>query len=177
MPTFAHPKHGLGNHRSVQLSYGVDTAAGQKQAVSDGQPHTQPTPGVTATLQTSTPPSADAPLSGCAVGEIVEVDGAFFEVTPPRELPDYGPTVYAVRADNGLIKIGFSSNLRRRARQLQTASGRGVQCIAFAVGGKAEEARLHLRLKGSHERGEWFRPTKEVLSALADLDASLRGAA
>lgn len=76
------------------------------------------------------------------------------------------PFVYFVQAEDerGPIKIGFSTNPRRRVEELQTMHTSQlfllgvVECTSDAT-----ERALHRRFAGSHVRGEWYRPTPDLL--------------
>lgn len=78
--------------------------------------------------------------------------------------------VYFLRSRaTGLIKIGSSAQVGARVQALQTASGEHLELIIDIPGGDGQEGLLHKRFANSRERGEWFRPTPELLELLGDL--------
>lgn len=82
-----------------------------------------------------------------------------------------GPVVYAVRSKDDLIKIGYTNNLARRARQV----GFGFASIlAWQSGGAQEEAAIHRRLRGNAARGrEWYPWSEPVLEVVNEMRAAL----
>lgn len=64
-----------------------------------------------------------------------------------------------------LIKIGFTEgDPEHRLGSLQTGSAAGLLLLFTMPGGRDQEKELHKQFLASRERGEWFRPTHEVLS-------------
>ncbi len=75
-----------------------------------------------------------------------------------------GSVVYFIRdRHSGLIKIGCSCNEWKRLRTLQTAHGGELWLMATCPGGREREQLLHSRFAASRVRGEWFRPSADVL--------------
>lgn len=71
--------------------------------------------------------------------------------------------IYFAQAENSdLIKIGTSSNVRRRMASLSFREKCSVSLLAFTDGSFVEEAALHARFAHLRERGEWFRPGPEL---------------
>jgi hypothetical protein len=70
----------------------------------------------------------------------------------------------------GLYKIGFSGNLRKRLRQIETASGSKVQLISSVAGDEKLESQLHRLFEDSRQVGEWFDPTPEILTEFKRLE-------
>lgn len=74
--------------------------------------------------------------------------------------------VYFVQAIGvGLIKIGYSENLRKRVFDLRNGSPTPIALLAHMPGGRSEEYQLHSHLYAHRHRGEWFRPHELVLAA------------
>ncbi len=70
--------------------------------------------------------------------------------------------VYEIGAGDGLVKVGWSSNVERRLDALQTGSPVTLRVIAAECCGtdcaaKAREKELHKLLAPHRLRGEWFR--------------------
>lgn len=64
--------------------------------------------------------------------------------------------VYFVEASNGRIKIGTSSNIKRRFNQLQSSSPCQLKLIGVISGDKIKERQIHERFKRYNTHGEWF---------------------
>lgn len=74
--------------------------------------------------------------------------------------------VYFLQAgDDGPVKIGFTKNLGTRIEDLQCGRSERLRLIGHRPGGRQEEKALHLRLAAHRLRGEWFKPSAEVLAA------------
>ena len=80
--------------------------------------------------------------------------------------------VYFIRAvGTELVKVGFSDDIKRRLKELQTASPHDLAVEELLVGTPAIEAELHRRLKrhGCHVRGEWYRlATRDAVKWIID---------
>lgn len=66
--------------------------------------------------------------------------------------------LYLIRAENGLIKIGYSEDVQRRYSLLNTASPIALELLWFMESARARliEAELHQRFASKRVRGEWF---------------------
>jgi Meiotically up-regulated gene 113 len=73
-----------------------------------------------------------------------------------HEQAEKQPFVYLMKAGQ-FYKIGFSTSIYKRIRQLETASSESVQLIAVAPGGRQLERKLHHEFRNSHVRLEWFK--------------------
>ena len=80
-----------------------------------------------------------------------------------------GPVVYAIQTKDGLIKIGWTSDLARRSGQV----GYGQRAIiGFMRGDLADELAIHARLKGLAVRGrEWYPWHSQVLAVVNEMRA------
>jgi len=65
--------------------------------------------------------------------------------------------------DAKLVKIGFTRDMPRRLRTVQSASGRDLDLIGWIIGTTFDESRMHDRFARLRERGEWFRATPALL--------------
>ena len=74
--------------------------------------------------------------------------------------------VYAVRADNGLIKIGSSINPATRLVDLQIGSPCYLELMTTFDGGSPVEHAVHRQVWEHRHHGEWFNPHPDVLAAL-----------
>jgi hypothetical protein len=70
--------------------------------------------------------------------------------------------VYFLRDAEGLIKIGWTKNLRKRVAALQVTSSSPLRLIGVVGGGRNTEQWLHARLGEHRVRGEWFRPSAKL---------------
>lgn len=72
--------------------------------------------------------------------------------------------VYFIADQNAKqIKIGRAVNVKARLSSLQGGSTNELQLLGALAGGKELERELHQRFAESRIRGEWFRPTGELL--------------
>ncbi|MFI1583294.1 GIY-YIG nuclease family protein [Embleya sp. NPDC020630] len=127
------------------------------------------------------PALPDAPVPLCAehVAATCEfahdgLPGDDEEETPSGRRPRRQPTevtmlgeglVYFVRTDRR-IKIGFTTDLRRRLAQ--SAPG---EVLHTEPGSIADERRLHAAFQDLRLRGEWFRADPRLLDHIATLKA------
>lgn len=84
------------------------------------------------------------------------------------------PVVFEVvyftqRIDTGEIKIGFTGNLKSRMRTISAQQKCCLSVLATICGGRQAERCLHLRFANARIRGEWFRPTPELLAYIATI--------
>ena len=77
-------------------------------------------------------------------------------------------SIYFVQAESGPIKIGTSEFPTTRFTTLQVANFERLTMLTFGKSRKNEEARLHERFSESCIRGEWFRPTPELIQFIDD---------
>lgn len=66
--------------------------------------------------------------------------------------------VYAVAAGH-MVKIGYTTDLTRRMKEIQSASPLRIDCLGTAPGGRPLEAALHRQFTGARRHGEWFEMT------------------
>lgn len=67
------------------------------------------------------------------------------------------------------VKIGYSSDVRRRFSSLQTSSPGRLRLLGVCPGMVADEGALHQQFAHLHLRGEWFHASRELLTAIAEL--------
>lgn len=79
--------------------------------------------------------------------------------------------LYFIRSEcpNRYIKIGLATDLNSRLSSLQVSSAYELTVLATMSGGKAEEIHLHKRFEHTHLRGEWFKPSDDLLRYIDDL--------
>jgi hypothetical protein len=86
-----------------------------------------------------------------------------------QALDELRSVVYFVAA-HGLVKIGYTSNLRNR---LATYGVERAALMAVIPGGRTEERAHHQRFAPDLARGrEWFRPSAELMTYINDLRAN-----
>lgn len=78
--------------------------------------------------------------------------------------------IYYVRRNDGAIKIGTSRDVRGRIASLRTVSP--VELLASHLGDFETEREMHLRFEVHRLDGEWFAPCEELLSHIAEVNAS-----
>ena len=73
------------------------------------------------------------------------------------------PYIYFLQGEfTGLIKIGFSSNPKRRLEVLSAGSSEPIRFLAVTRGDQDLENLLHQRFRDARVHGEWFLPTLKL---------------
>ncbi len=76
--------------------------------------------------------------------------------------------IYFIQAgEGGPIKIGFAESVTKRFRTLQTGHHEKLVLLTYLDGNVRQERRLHREFRAARIRGEWFRPTPELLAFIA----------
>jgi Meiotically Up-regulated Gene 113 (MUG113) protein len=70
--------------------------------------------------------------------------------------------VYLLQREDGLIKIGYTSDFWRRFDVLRLEHGE-LRALALVEGGPGVEFWLHRKWAHLRVRGEWFKPDPELL--------------
>lgn len=79
--------------------------------------------------------------------------------------------IYFVRkVKTGQIKIGHSSNVTQRMRELRAEHG-PIDLLAVIPGGEREEKALHARWEWFHSHLEWFNSGTALLRYIESLDS------
>ena len=92
---------------------------------------------------------------------------------PPEQQWDEQVVYFAQGAISQLIKIGTTTNLKKRLQALRTGSPEPLVLLGAIPGGDQEERELHQRFSSQRINGEWFSPSPELLRAAAgELDSS-----
>jgi hypothetical protein len=76
--------------------------------------------------------------------------------------------VYFIAAARRAIKIGVSDTPEERLRELQTAHFESLVLLGTMPGHRDTEWYLHKDFATEHLRGEWFRPSRRLLSFIKD---------
>jgi hypothetical protein len=80
--------------------------------------------------------------------------------------------IYFVVADDvGMVKIGSTSNPRRRLSALQGGSPVALRLACTVPGDKDIEAQLHSAFRDDWAHSEWFRLSPRLLSAISRIAA------
>ncbi len=76
--------------------------------------------------------------------------------------------VYFAEAEDGRIKIGWSSDVMRRIHEIRKQEKQAVELIACFPGLKPDELRMHAKFKEEriHPGHEWFRPSERLIAFL-----------
>jgi len=75
--------------------------------------------------------------------------------------------VYFMRAGYfGPIKIGFTKNVKKRVRNLQTACPEKLNILCVLKTNKKTEEAYHRMYNDVNINGEWFHPTKKLLKEI-----------
>ncbi len=67
-----------------------------------------------------------------------------------------GPHIYALRDPDGLVKIGYTEDLRRRISELQTGNPRPLLLLGHRPGTQVDERQIHHDHADDRVAGEWF---------------------
>lgn len=71
------------------------------------------------------------------------------------------------RGDDGPIKIGYAKNAATRLDDLQVANAERLHLRGVAPGTRKTEKALHEQFANAGLRGEWFKPTTDLLDLIA----------
>jgi hypothetical protein len=75
-----------------------------------------------------------------------------------------GQEIYFIQqGKNGPIKIGFTDNIEKRLKELQTANPYKLNLLLCINGNLKSEKELHKRFEQHRLNGEWFEPVEEIL--------------
>jgi len=85
--------------------------------------------------------------------------------------------VYFARSEKGPIKIGFSSDVKRRRREVSRGPFGRATIVATMPGDHVVEQELHRKFGISLIGGEWFSPTLELEAFILSLQAKKGSAA
>lgn len=80
--------------------------------------------------------------------------------------------IYFMQMQNadGYVKIGFSENVAKRLSSIQVGSPYKIEVIALLANeSQTMEGIIHTILVNSWIKGEWFRPTEEVLECIENV--------
>lgn len=69
---------------------------------------------------------------------------------------------YAIQNGRGMVKLGVTTNMPARLRDLQIGSADTLTVLGVVAGN--QEQALHTRFAHSHVRGEWFRSSPALLA-------------
>lgn len=85
-------------------------------------------------------------------------------------------SIYFIRCTaTGSIKIGLSANPWKRLSKMQSDSPGVLEMLGAEPGGADREAELHQRFAKDRLRGEWFRPSDEIVTYARALKAPATG--
>lgn len=76
---------------------------------------------------------------------------------------------YVQRMSDRAVKIGTSTDVAKRVRQLQARHGPGVVLLATEEGGYRQEAERHRQWAALRLEGEWFRGEEELMEFIGRL--------
>ncbi len=82
----------------------------------------------------------------------------------------YPGFVYFIQGETGgPIKIGYSDDVLKRLKGLQTGHPDNLRILFTFPGNPEDEKAMHETLNAHRLRGEWFKPSTEVFSAIEEL--------
>lgn len=81
-----------------------------------------------------------------------------------NDILNHSGKVYFIQAgDNGAIKIGYTDNVNKRLKQIQTGNPYKLNLLKVINGNYETERTIHKLFSKDRLEGEWFTPTKELL--------------
>ena len=86
-------------------------------------------------------------------------------IDPARKRPSkihHAPGVVYFILSQGLIKIGFTTNLQGRLSDFQTYIPIGIELLGAIEGSADRERAVHAKFRHLHHRGEWFVDSREI---------------
>lgn len=89
-------------------------------------------------------------------------------VEPVQTRPDGGVIYFVQAGPGGSIKIGTTSDLDRRLRELQTGNPVSLILLGTIPGSREEEHVVQSMFKHLQMEGEWFRPGEDLLAFIRD---------
>lgn len=75
--------------------------------------------------------------------------------------------IYFIQAISGPIKIGHTNDPQRRYALFKVGHYEDLKLLGVLVGTLEDEKRIHRSVIESHIRGEWFKPTEQVMALVA----------
>lgn len=88
---------------------------------------------------------------------------------PSTPIP--GSVYFIEDSASGHIKIGYSTNIAGRLKELQGASAARLKLLCSIPGTRETERFFHRTFSSSRIRGEWFAVTPEMTALIATLSA------
>jgi T5orf172 domain. len=83
--------------------------------------------------------------------------------------------IYFIQADNNLIKIGITNNLRTRIRTLCNQNACKLSLLGVIECDSFENERaLHDKFAKHRLHGEWFSPNEEILEYIDNIDYNIK---
>ncbi len=80
-----------------------------------------------------------------------------------KDTPKMGYIYFFESSLTGLIKIGYSNNLRRRKKEIEALQGGEVNLLRAIQTLPKYEKYIHERFNHLKTKGEWFKPDQEIL--------------
>lgn len=107
--------------------------------------------------------------TGRRLGVTQELYGDYVVAAWPAEVVRHHRVYFIQAGDsdtegNALVKIGFTTDVAKRMRQLQTASPMRLKVLEQVIGTHAIEAYFHRLLRDRHVQGEWFKLHPDCIS-------------
>lgn len=87
-------------------------------------------------------------------------------LTAPSQKTAKTGVVYFLRADNGLVKIGYTTNLKLRLKTVSTSCSSPIDVMRTEDGSIALERAFHKMFEAYRVRLEWFRFAPEMLTKM-----------
>lgn len=86
---------------------------------------------------------------------------------------DVAPPGFVYFVHNGEhVKIGWSKDWKGRLRTLQTSNPAKLKIMLVIVGSRADEGDLHAEFQADRVRGEWYRPTQQIVAFIEAKEAA-----
>jgi hypothetical protein len=100
-------------------------------------------------------------------------DKAAMAACGQNELVAGEPVIYFISADDTVVKIGHTTNLRARLRSLRTAHPKELHILLAIPGSRDDELELHRRFAEFRVGREWYKLVEPIISYIAESGAVL----
>ena len=109
-------------------------------------------------------------IAGVSLGECAEMSPAMVTHLLADEMAEDG-FAYFFAANRGSIKIGYTSNLKARARDLYKQTGVPGKMLAWRTGGRWRERAYLEQFRAHRLHGEWFKRHPDILAEIDRLNS------
>jgi len=111
--------------------------------------------------------AVDVLIGGYKLHNLKTVISVFAQLNNGCESERGASVVYVVKSNlNGLVKIGTTTNFKKRRSNIENSSGSDIEVLAMFYGSLDLEKQLHRQFADKRKRGEWFQISDDDLNAI-----------